>query len=144
MPKFTNFSKERSAEGGDPGFRLPGFKLRWVSGDVSENRSSRPWAIIRKSDLPAELVKHLEDRNPDMFKGAETIRRGNLVLAFTTDQANDGIKSDNVRAARDLESRVKLAPDLGKSGKSKAKVTVNEDQDVTQDMLEQFKHAKKA
>jgi hypothetical protein len=88
-------------------------------------------------------VDHLEGRNPEIFRGGETIRRGELVLGYATERANDERKAELAQAAKEMQNLVKTAPSvMDKSGRNRAKVEVNEDKDVTQDMLEQFKNAR--
>ncbi len=144
MAKITQFNKHRPVDNSDMGFTVPGLKLRWVNGRVSENNPDRPWVVLRKSDLPKDLVDYIEGRSPDAFKGGETIRRGDLVLGYADEKANEIKKRELAEAAKEMQARVKTAPSIAnKSGRQTAKVDVNEDKDVTQEILEQFKNSRK-
>lgn len=81
--RFTKFTLHRPADNRDPGFLLPGFKLRWLSNLVSDRRAGRIWEPLRVSDLPEKLKAHLKQRSPIWGKtDGDTIRRGGDVLAF--------------------------------------------------------------
>jgi len=68
-------------------FRIVGHKLRWVAARASEDKFTRPWKILRKSELTPEIVRELESRSVNIFRDGETIRFGENVLAYATDEA---------------------------------------------------------
>jgi hypothetical protein len=68
-------------------FRIMGHKLRWVAARASEDKFTRPWKILRKSDLTSEIIRELESRSVNIFRDGDTIRFGENVLAYATDEA---------------------------------------------------------
>lgn len=88
MSTIKVFNKHRPVDSSDPGFTIPGNKLRWLSSRVSENNPGRPWVVIRKSDCPKELIEHIARHNPGAFAHGDTYRRGDLVLGYTNDEAH--------------------------------------------------------
>lgn len=100
------YQKVRSRDRSDPGFRLPGKKLRWVSAKQTEVNMDRPWAIIRRSMLPEELLKHLDSINPGMFTAGDTVRRGDLILAYCSDEAAIAHRKELDQLAEQQKSRV--------------------------------------
>lgn len=140
MSKEVEYKRHRPADRSDPGFTIPGKKLRWVSATVSENNPGRIWAVIRRQDLPKDLVSHIVVHNPNAFSQGETIRRGDLVLAYASHEAASELRSEKVELAQEQEQRVKSLPNItNHRGKKTASVEVNEDRDVTQEMIEKFK-----
>lgn len=71
----------------DVPFRIVGHKLRWVAGRQNEDKLSRVWKILRKSELPAHVVEDLQRRSVNIFRDGETVRYGGLVLAYASDEA---------------------------------------------------------
>lgn len=138
--KITAFNKHKPIDRTDPGFTIPGVKLRWVSGKVSENSPGRPWVVITKSDCPKELLEHLSRHNPSAFANGDVYRRGDLCLAYTTEEAHKLLKREIAELRTDQEELVKRAPSImGRDGKNRASIEVNETKDVTADMIERFK-----
>lgn len=138
--KVEKFNKHRPVDTSDPGFTIPGYKLRWINGKVAENNPGRIWAVLRKGDFPNELVKHLTDHNPGAFTQGDTIRRGDLVLACASREAAAKRDAELAEMARDQEYLVKRAPAIvDQHGRNRAKVEVNEERDVTDMMIEKFK-----
>lgn len=143
MSKFEQFNKHRPTDSSDPGFTIPGRHLRWVNGRVSENNQGRPWVILRKSDLPKDLITHIESHNPSAFTQGDTIRRGDLVLGYASNEAVDVLRRENREKADDVHGLVNRAPSIkNKDGSNRAKVIENETTDVTQQMLDRFKASK--
>ena len=139
----SEFQKHRPADRSDPGFTLPGKKLRWISGKVQENNGDRPWVVLRKGHMPKDLIEHIEKFNPDAFLTGETIRRGDLVLGFCSEQAQIQKKAELKQMSRDQASTVAVAPDIrDKKGRKMAEVEHNEDTDVSKEMIERFKAQK--
>lgn len=135
------FNTHRPADSSDPGFTLPGRKLRWVNGRVSENNPGRPWVVIRKSELPKELVAHIERHLPNAFKDGDVMRRGDLILGYADERAHKIHKEETRERAQEVSNRVKSAPDIrGRDGRARAKVTENTDEDVTEEMMKRFKN----
>lgn len=139
--KISTFNLHRPVDSSDPGFSIPGYRLRWISGRVSESNPGRPWEVIKKSDLPPDLVKHILSRNPSAFSAGETIRRGGeeLVLGYSSIEAAQELKDDNLKKAREMEGRLKRAPDIKSSKGSYTKVEHNSKEDATEQMIAQFK-----
>lgn len=138
--KLTTFNKHRPVDRTDPGFTIPGVKLRWISGKVSENNPGRPWVVIKKGDCPKELLEHLERHNPHAFANGDAFRRGDLVLAFTDEEGHKLLKREIEEARKAQEELVKRPPSImGRDGKNRASVEINESEDVTEKMIERFK-----
>lgn len=137
------FKKHTSKDTADPGFEIPGRKLRWISARIAENSPGRPWMVIRKSELPVELVKHIEGRNPNAFAHGDTFRRGDLILAYGDVDAVKEYKREIQEKALDLQRSVKFAPDIkNPDGSPRAKVEINEERDVSSEMVARFKKGK--
>lgn len=134
-----NFIKHKPVDRSDPGFTIPGQKLRWVSGSVAENNPGRPWAVLRKSKMPKELVEHLKDVNPFAFQDGDTIRRGDLVLAYAPIEHANEFRKEILERAQEQEMLVKRGPDVNFRNGSYAKVEVNEEHDSTEEMIARFK-----
>jgi len=127
----------------DPGFTLPGKKLRWLSGKVAENSPARPWVILRKDKLEKGLIEHIEKYNPSAFSHGDTIRRGELVLAYADVAAVEFHAKNLKERALDQERSIRVAPDARDfSGKQRLKIEVSDESDVTDRMVQQFKTQK--
>jgi hypothetical protein len=95
VPKTTNPNDTM-----DVPFAIVGHKLRWVSGRASEDKFTRPWKVLRKSDLPLNIVEDLERRSINIFRDGETVRFGECVLAYATEEAVKVIRDQNRREAQ--------------------------------------------
>lgn len=94
----------------DPGFSIPGAKLRWISGRVRESSgTSQMWIPLRKEKLPKALIDHVQNCFPNAFSDGSTIRRGSgeLILAYSTEDVVakhrkylDSLASEQVSRAR--------------------------------------------
>lgn len=137
------FVKHRPVDRSDPGFTIPGHRLRWVSARVSENEPGRPWRPLRKSQLSKELQDHLETINPDVFAHGDTIRKGDLVLALAhEDRAKELRKELNERSRDQERSVARFARGVNNpDGSPRAKVDINEDKDATA-LMARFKATK--
>lgn len=142
MAKFTTFNKHRPIDPSDPGFTLPGVKLRWISGRVQEVYAGRIWATLRKEDLPAELVKHIESMRPDAFQHGNTYRRygTELILGYATEQAAKEHRQEINRNSERQMSTIKTSPISGTDSKGNqiSKVESFETVDDTQNMINRF------
>lgn len=136
------FKTHKPIDRADPGFEIPGKKLRWISPDISEVRGDRPFQVLRKDELPAKLVEHISKFNPSAFSDGSTIRRGKLVLAYSTDEAFKAYSKEIHQAAIDQEDSVRQVRGATQSVRDFAKVTTNETYDDTQRMIEKFKKPK--
>jgi len=94
------FVTHRPIDKSDPGFKIVGCKLRWLASNQTEDRPGRIFRILRKSDLPPEILKQMEFHNRDMFNKDEVIRNRELVLAWAPDEAVAEHKKDLAEAAR--------------------------------------------
>lgn len=139
MSKALQFKTHRPADRSDPGFTIVGHKLRWVSGKVTEISPGRPWEIISKQNLSPEMQAHLKKFNPNAFAQGETIRRGDLVLAYCPNDVYEALQLENREKAKEQEAMVKRPAISSKSGKSNVTVTDDETTDVTAQMIEKFK-----
>lgn len=81
------FITHRPTDRLDPGFKIVGHKLRWIASSQTEDKMGRMWRVLRKSELPAETLKAMQEANRDMFGRDDTIRNKELVLAFASEEA---------------------------------------------------------
>lgn len=135
----VKFLKHKPVDRSDPGFTIPGHKIRWISGSVAENNPGRPWVVIRKSKLDKELVEHLKDHNPFAFQEGDTIRRGDLVLAYAPNDMAEELRNEIRQKAAEQEALVRRGPDVGFRNGAYAKVEINEERDSTEEMIARFK-----
>lgn len=110
----NTFKLHRSADQSDPGFTIVGKRLYWVHSYQNENDPGRPWAVLRKDDMPKELVDHLERKNPALFRNGQTIARGDLVLAYCSMEVYEEMRREQKQIADDQFSRVKTTPGQAK------------------------------
>ncbi len=68
-------------------FRIVGHQLRWVAARSSEDRFTRPWKILRKSEMPESVIRQLSDKSLNIFRDGDTARFGENVLAYATNEA---------------------------------------------------------
>lgn len=111
--EFKNFKTHRPLDPTDPGFSIPGVKLRWISGRVRETAStSSIWETFRKSKLPKDLVDHIQRHYPGAFAEGDTIRRGSgeLVLAYCSDEMAKQHKKFLEMAASEQAQRARILP----------------------------------
>lgn len=74
-------------------YEIVGHKLRWLSARTTEDRQGRIWRVLRKSDLPVEVVADLASQAINVFKDGDTIRNGTLVLGYASNEAAAEAKS---------------------------------------------------
>lgn len=142
MAKITSYKTHRPIDPSDPGFTLPGTRLRWVSGRISETYQGRIWKVLRKSELPPELVKHIESTRPDAFAHGDTLRRygTELTLAYATEEAALAHKRELKDASRELKSRINVAPQArDQKGRQTSEVFESSLSDATSEMINRFK-----
>jgi len=60
----------------DPGFEIPGYKMRWLAKEVQQRRATRIWRVIHVHELHPEIQEHLRAYNPYAISEGDTIRRG--------------------------------------------------------------------
>lgn len=94
------FVTHRPIDKSDPGFKIVGCKLRWLASNQTEDRPGRIFRILRKSDLPPEILKQMEHYNRDMFNKDEVIRNRELVLAWAPEEAVAAHKKELAETAR--------------------------------------------
>lgn len=137
------FRKHTPVDRSDPGFTIAGKTLRWLSGKVSENNPGRPWVILRKTDLSKDVLDHIERHHPGAFAHGDTVRRGELVLGYSGDEVLKDYRSEIRQKAIDLDRSISRAPDIKDNrGQQRVKVEINESEDVTERMIQQFKTSK--
>ena len=127
--EIKTFKKHITVDASDPGFSIPGVKMRWISGRVRERSdTSHMWVPLRKDKLPKELVTHIENCYPNAFSDGNTIRRGSgeLILAVADLEAMAKHKKYLASLASEQAARAKLVPkgqeDGGKYKNDYAKV----------------------
>lgn len=130
---FKNYNKHRPVDPSDIGFTIPGVKMRWTSGRHREavSESGMLWVPIRKSQLPKELLEHIQSHYPNAFAEGDTIRRGaggELVLSYcTTEQSKEHRKYLDQKAF-DQKNRARFTADQTKIGRNDyARVTEYEE-----------------
>lgn len=101
----------------DPGFQILGWKLRWIAATQTEDRYGRPHRVLKKEDLPADILKDMERSNPDFFARDNTIRNRELVLAYCPIDVANNIRREMDQAARDQMARIKSLPSNSKGMK---------------------------
>lgn len=102
--KFVPHSANRKDPSDIP-FRILGHKFRWIAARASEDRYTRPWVVLKKSDLPEDVLSDIKSRNVNAFRDGETIRWGENVLAYASNEEVAKLKAENEREAhaqRDL------------------------------------------
>lgn len=119
--KFSKFNEHRPVDNRDPGFTLPGFKLRWINDRVSERRTGPTqdlWVPLRLSYLPDELQKKLKTRSPWMMahNDGDTIRKGGDVLAFAPLDETAKARAAIDNKTREQSSIFNRRPDRGMLG----------------------------
>lgn len=84
---MLKFIAAKPIDKSDPGFKILGHKLRWLSSGAQEDKMGRIWKVLRKTDLPPAVLQQLKDMNrADMFGRDDTIRNRELVLAYAPDE----------------------------------------------------------
>lgn len=110
---FKNFKKHRPVDPSDPGFTIPGARLRWISGRVRERSStSQYWVPLRKSKMSKELVEHIENCFPNAFSDGETVRRGSgeLILAYCPLENADRLREELNSKAKEQQTKTRIMP----------------------------------
>lgn len=111
---LKNFKTYRPVDPSDPGFEIVGARLRWVSGRARENNTytSMYWVPVRKSQLPKELVAHIERVYPNAFADGDTIRRGGgeLTLAYCDHETARRLERENVERSREQQTPHRVMP----------------------------------
>lgn len=125
---FKNFKVHRPVDPSDPGFTVPGVRFRWNSGRVRERSDSTGiWSLVRKNNLPKDLVEHIQNRYPGAFREGDTIRRGDseLVLAYAKTEVVQEHRKYLDSLSKDQASRAKIMPrqEHIPGGKDFAKIT---------------------
>lgn len=117
--KITQFEiiKNKTKDPSDPGFRLPGFQMRWLSKKVTENSPGRKWAPLKRADLPEKLREHIETYNPYLVQDGDTIRRGGgeLVLAVAPMDIVEEMRADARERADDQMRLINAVPNGAKN-----------------------------
>lgn len=104
------FKFHRPKDSLDVGFTIEGHTLKWVHSRQTEDKFGRPWIILRKSAVGDRVLEEFKRNYLDIFSGGDTIRRGDLVLAFAPkDRINEQRKELN-KLASDALARIKQAP----------------------------------
>jgi hypothetical protein len=119
MADLKKFTIERSSDPSNPGFRIPGVKFRWISGRVREtSQTGDLWRVLKKSDLHADLVKHIQQYKPGAFSEGDTIRRGNgeLILAYAPVEECIAHRKRLDALTKDQASRARITPKQEKIG----------------------------
>lgn len=129
------FERVRARDKSDPGFRLPGKKLRWISAKQTELNMDRPWAVLRRSMLPAELLQSLENANPGISSQGDTIRRGEMTLAYASEEAALHKRKEINTAIAEQKERIGVRPS------KQIRVDENETEKVGADLFRNTKES---
>jgi len=138
---FKNFKKHRPTDPSDPGFTIPGAKLRWISGRVRERSdSSGLWIPLRKEKMPKELVEHIENCYPGAFSAGDTVRRGSgeLILAYASVEQVKNQRKYIDTATRDQMSRARIMPNMTDVGNKKDFAKIEEYEESASSIPSQF------
>jgi len=81
-----SFTTHRPVDNSDPGFAIPGKRLRWLSGGVEDRRVGRIWESVKVSSLPQELQNYLKEKFARAIQN-DTVRRGDLTLSWASVEA---------------------------------------------------------
>ncbi len=81
-----SFSTHRPVDNSDPGFSMPGKRLRWLSGAVEDRRAGRIWESVKFSQLPEGLQKYIQEKFPRNIQN-DNVRRGDLILSWASVEA---------------------------------------------------------
>lgn len=110
------FIKHRPTDKTDPGFRILGWKLRWISMGSTESKDGRFWRVLRKTEIPTDILKDMIAANPDLFGQDSTIRNRELVLAYAPEDVVAAHRKEIEAAAKQQMSLVtsKSAPGGGR------------------------------
>jgi hypothetical protein len=135
MSEIKGYRTHRPIDPSDPGFEIPGHKLRWLSGAVSELNPGRIWQIIRKNDLNPDLLKHIVRHNPGAFSSGDTIRKGDLVLSYAPNDLVKEVRRELDVRASEAEGRITPSERNSKGDKVfESKVTTE-----ATDLVQKFK-----
>lgn len=92
----------------DVPFRIAGHQVRWIASHAQETKFGRPWKVLRKSQLPQDTIKALEQTHYSIFSDGDTIRRGgDLVLSFAPLDVVNQVKSENLQRAGEQMDRIR-------------------------------------
>jgi hypothetical protein len=110
------FIKHRPIDKTDPGFRIVGWKLRWIAMGTTESKDGRIWRVLRKSEIPAEILTAMTVNNPDIFGQDSTIRNRELVLAYAPEEIAAAQRKEAEDIARGQMAQInrKSAPGGGR------------------------------
>ncbi len=100
------FVTHRPKDKSDPGFKIVGAQLRWLASSQTEDRPGRIFRILRKTDLPPEIIKQMHDFNPEMFNKDGIIRNRELVLAWAPSEKVAEAKKELEMAAKAQFARI--------------------------------------
>lgn len=110
---FKKYKTHRPVDSSDPGFEIPGARLRWVSGRVREvSETSMMWSPVTKDKLEPKLVEHIERCYPGAFSQGNTIRRGSgeLILAFMTNEVAERHQQELQIKSKEQQTRTRIMP----------------------------------
>lgn len=100
------FVTHRPKDALDPGFRILGAKLRWIAATQTEDKMGRIWQVLRKDQVPKELLEQMRKSGREIFGSDNTIRKRELVLAWADEAAVAEERAMLDRAARSQLSQV--------------------------------------
>ncbi len=86
---------DRPIDATDPGFKVKGHRLRWVSSSVEMRRTGRAYIPLKISCLPESATKKLKETNPSWFNAGDTIRRRDLVLCIAPIEEVEKTRKEN-------------------------------------------------
>lgn len=103
--KITEVKLHRPIDPSDPGFTIPGYTLRWLSGKIVENNPGRPWVVLKREDFPPKALEQLHKVIPGAFLNGETVRKHDVVLAACPSDIAARLKQDARERAMEQERR---------------------------------------
>jgi hypothetical protein len=108
--KFKFKFRRTSEDPLDVGFDIEGYKIRWIRAERTEDKIHRIWRPLQKTDLPEETLKELESQRFGLWSGGNTIRRGDLVLAYAPMEAVMAYRKEIQERNNALQNLVRSAP----------------------------------
>lgn len=100
-------SKRPTADPLDHGLESDEIGFRWISARREEDRLGRIWQPLRKEHLTDEAQNAVKKRMYDVWESGNSIRRGDLVLAFAPKEMIAKLKEDNRQRAQQQEALVR-------------------------------------
>lgn len=97
------------------GFEIPGHKLRWIAARKQEDKWGRIWQALRKEQLSEEAIRSLEAYNPSTFATGNVIRRGDMILAYASNELVEALRTQIDHDSKSRKSQIYNVPGVSKN-----------------------------